>query len=88
MRSNFIEWKLSIDIVLTDYGYKYVLRKTYVGLDNPTSKKIEADWKWKKVDTIAKCSFLDSMSLILQSQHEMMSHASDIMYSMSEMFMS
>lgn len=86
---NFIEWKKTVDIVLPTDGYKYVLMEPCVRLGkNPTPQEIEVDLKWKKDDTMAKCYLLASMSPILQSQHEMMPFATDIMYNLSEMFMS
>lgn len=73
---NFVEWKRNVIIVLTTNGYKYILTEAYVRPgENPTLEMVQADLKWKKDDTMEKCYLLASISPVLQSQHEMMSHA-------------
>src|SRR5579862_6779626 len=84
---NYVDWKRNLDIVLTAEEYKYVLIENCPDIDaNSTEDQLEAERKWKKANSMAKCYMLASMSNVLQTQHEHMDTAYDIMMSLSEMF--
>ena len=56
-------------------------------LDSDSSKEeVEAYQLWRKVDEMARCYILASMSNILQHQHENMASAYDMMMNLKEMF--
>ena len=77
---NYKEWKRNLMLVLTCEKYKFVLTKKC-----PTAES-EAKTKWKEADDVAKCYIIGSMSSALQSQHENMATAKDIMDSLEQMF--
>ncbi|WP_163813176.1 hypothetical protein, partial [Pseudodesulfovibrio sp. JC047] len=84
---NYVDWKRNLDIVLTAEEYKYVLIENCPEIDtNSTEDQLEAERKWKKANSMAKCYMLASMSNVLQTQHEHMDTAYEIMMSLSEMF--
>ena len=84
---NYVDWKRNLDIVLTAEEYKYVLTEICPEIDeNSSESQLEAERKWKKANNMAKCYMLASMSNVLQTQHENMDTAYDIMLSLSEMF--
>lgn len=84
---NYVDWKRNLDIVLTAEEYRYVLSEPCPTVDDySTDDQLEAERKWKKANSMAKCYMLASMSNVLQTQHEQMDTASDIMLSLSEMF--
>ena len=86
--TNYVNWKTNLDIVLTAKEYKYVLTEACPELPvvGATDEQIAAHKKWKKADEMARCYMLASMTDVLQKQHEMITNASDIIYSLKEMF--
>ena len=84
---NYVDWKKNLNIVLTAEEYKYVLSEPCPTVDDySTDDQLEAKNKWKKANSMAKCYMLASISNVLQTQHEQMDTAADIMLSLSEMF--
>ena len=85
---NYVDWKRNLDIVLTAEGYKYVLITLKLSEPIPDSSQKEKDKyeKWVKANDMAKCYILASVSNILQHQHQFYTFASDIMFSLKEMF--
>ena len=74
-RSNYVDWKRNLDIVLTAEEHKYVLTQPcpcFPSLDAPLE--------------MAKCYILASISNVLQHQRQDVELALDIMLSLKEMF--
>ena len=87
-RSNYVDWKRNLDIVLTDKEYKYVLDElcpNFPALDAPSEEKQRYDC-WQKSNEMAKCYILASISNVLQYQIQDVELVSDIMLSLKEMF--
>ena len=87
-RSNYVDWKRNLDIVLTVEEHKYVLNElcpNFPALDAPSEEKQRFDC-WKKSNEMAKCYILASISNVLQHQMQDVELASDIMFSLKEMF--
>ncbi|XP_038714996.1 uncharacterized protein LOC120008684 [Tripterygium wilfordii] len=86
--TNYPNWKRNLDIVLTSEEYKFVLTEVCPELpeEGATEEQISAHKKWKKADEMARCYMLASMSDVLQTQHQNMTSAYDIIYSLKEMF--
>ncbi|XP_057948177.1 uncharacterized protein LOC131143825 [Malania oleifera] len=88
VRSNYIDWKWNLIIVLTAEEYKYVLVEvcTQKPSKGATDEEPQAYWKWIKVDEMTQCYILASMSNVLQHQHQFMPSAYDIMQNLKEIF--
>ena len=87
-RSNYVDWKRNLDIVLTAEEYKYVLTQpcsSFPSLDAPPEEKQRYD-RWQKSNEMAKCYILASISNVLQHQMQDIELVSDIMLSLKEMF--
>ena len=87
-QQNFIDWKRNLDIVLTADGYKYVLtdpKPQEPGPDSSAEDKEKFE-KWVKANDMAKCYILASVSNVIQPQHQFYTVASDILFSIKEMF--
>ncbi|XXG72990.1 hypothetical protein AAC387_Pa07g1975 [Persea americana] len=88
MESNFIDWKRTLDIVLTASGCRYVL--TIPSLPEPEldAPQFEKDLytKWTKDNVMARCFIQASMSSDLQHQHRSYKSAYDIISNLKEMF--
>ncbi|XP_038699662.1 uncharacterized protein LOC119996956 [Tripterygium wilfordii] len=86
--TNYVNWKRNLDIVLTSEEYKFVLTEVCLELpeEGATDEQSSAHKKWKKADEMARCYMLASMSDVLQTQHQNMTSAYDIIYSLKEMF--
>ena len=87
-RSNYVDWKRNLDIVLTAEEHKYVLTQpclSFPSLDAPLEEKQRYD-HWQKSNEMAKCYILASISNVLKHQMQDIELASDIMLSLKEMF--
>ncbi|XP_030964317.1 uncharacterized protein LOC115985517 [Quercus lobata] len=87
-RSNYVDWKRNLDIVLTIEEHKFVLYKpcpNFPSFDAPPEEKQQYD-HWQKSNEKAKCYILESISNVLQHQMQDLELASDIMLSLNEMF--
>ena len=85
---NYVDWKRNLDIVLTAKGYKFAPtspKPSELVPDASQEDKEKYD-KWVKDNDMAKCYILASMSNVLQHQHQFFTVASDIMFSLKEMF--
>ena len=81
---NFIEWEQRLDIVLIAEDYKYVLTTPCpVVRANSSKEQKDAEAKWQKANSMAKCYMLGSMSDILRSKHKHFDTAKEIMTSLS-----
>ena len=69
-RSNYVDWKRNLDIVLTVEGYKYVLTEKRLNLYAANAPRLERKRykKWVKADEMARCYILVSISSVLQHQ--------------------
>ena len=79
---------MNLDIVLTADGYKYVLtdpKPHEPGPDSSAEDKEKFE-KWVKANDMAKCYILASVSNVIQHQHQFYTVASDILFSIKEMF--
>ena len=85
---NFITWKRNLDIVLTSDDYKFVLTEPCPPIPSKDDSEMDHSYYelWKKADRMATCYMLASMSDVLQSQHQSMGSAADIMLNLTEMF--
>ena len=85
---NYIDWKRNLNLVLTIEEYKFVLTNVCPPpLDSDSSKeKVKAYQQWRKVDEMARCYILASMSNVLQHQHEHMAISYDMMMNLKKMF--
>ena len=66
-RSNYIDWKRNLGIVLTAEEHKYVLTQpcpSFPSLDAPLKEKQRYD-RWQKSNEMAKCYILSSISNVL-----------------------
>ena len=80
IESNFIDWKRTLDTVLTASGCRYVLTIPSLPepeLDAPQFKK-DLYTKWNKDNEMARCFIQASMSDVLQYQHQSYKSAYDI----------
>ena len=86
--SNYIDWKRTLNLVLTAQEYKFVLTDVCPPHPDSDSSKEEfkAYQKWRKADEMVRCYILASMSNILQHQHENMATTYDMMMSLKEIF--
>ena len=87
-RSNYVDQKRNLDIVLTAEEHKYVLTQPcpiFPSLDAPPDEKQRYD-RWQKSNEMAKCYILASISNVLQHLMQDVELASDIMLSLKEMF--
>ena len=77
-----------MDIVLTADGYKYVLTTPKPSKPGPDSSKEDKEKfeKWVKANNMAKCYILAYVSNVIQHQHQLFIVASDILFSLKEMF--
>ena len=78
---NYINWKKNLNMVLIAEEYKFVLTDVYPPAPDSDSLKeeVEAYQTWHKVEEMARCYILASMSNVLQHQHEHMATAYDMM---------
>ena len=85
---NYVDWKMNLDIVLTADGHKFVLTTPKPQEPTPESSKEDKEnyEKWVKANDMAKCYILASVSNVLQHQHQFYTVASDILFSLKEMF--
>ena len=86
-RSNYVDQKRNLDIVLTTEEHNYVLSQhcpNFSSLDAPEEKQPHDHWQ--KSNEMAKCYILASISNILQHQMQDVELASDIMLRLKEMF--
>ena len=87
-RSNYINWKINLDIILTAEEHKYVLSQhcsNFPSLDALPEEK-QRYYRWQKSSEMVKCYILASISNVLQHQMQDVELASDIMLSLKEMF--
>ena len=62
--SNYVDWKINLDIVLTAEEHKFVLNQpcpNFPSLDAPSEEKQRYD-RWQKSNEMAKCYILASIS--------------------------
>ena len=85
---NYIDWKRNLNLVLTAEEYKFVLTDVCPPPPDSDSSKeeVKAYQSWRKVDEMARCYKLASMSNILQHQHENMATAYDMMMNLKKIF--
>ena len=83
-----MDWKRNLNLVLTAKDCAYVLTKICLSPPDSisTPKEDAAYHKWQKMDKLARCYILASMSNVLQQQHESMLTAYDILLNVKEMF--
>ena len=87
-RSNYVDWKRNLDIVLTAKEHKYVLTKpcpSFPSLDAPLEEKQRYD-PWQKSNEMTKCYILASISNVLQHKMQDVELTLDIILSLKEMF--
>lgn len=77
---NYKEWKRNLMLVLTCEKYKFVLQEKC-----PTNNQDKMT-KWKDANDVAKCYIIGSISPTLQTQHEALANAKEIMDSLEQMF--
>ncbi|XP_075636736.1 uncharacterized protein LOC142608972 [Castanea sativa] len=85
---NYVDWKRNLDIVLIVEEHKFVLSEPCLDiptLDAPSEERQRYD-RWWKSNKMSTCYVLASISNVLQHQMEDMELASDIMFSLKEMF--
>ncbi|XP_042065489.1 uncharacterized protein LOC121809005 [Salvia splendens] len=84
----YIVWKQNLDIVLTAEEYKYVLTTECPPepAANASAAVKDTYRKWRKVNKMAKCYVLASMSTVLQHQHQGMNTATEIMNNLNNLF--
>ncbi|CAL5428922.1 unnamed protein product [Camellia sinensis] len=94
-RSNYVDWKRNLIIVLTAEKLNHVLTTDPPALPEAVAtdeqreavrKWREAVRKWHEADDVAKCYILASMANVLQKQHEGVPTAKDMMINLKEMF--
>ena len=85
---NYTDWKKNLNLLLTVKGYKFVLTEVCPPLPDSDSSKeeVKAYQRWQKVEKMARCYILASMSNVLQQQHESMATTYDMMFNLKEMF--
>ncbi|KAH9782875.1 hypothetical protein KPL71_009102 [Citrus sinensis] len=85
---NYIDWKINLFIVLTAEKYKYVLTQPCppVSVDDAHRNQRRLYEKWQKANEMAKCYILSSISNILQTKHQNLEIATEIMDSLQQMF--
>ncbi|KAH9753635.1 hypothetical protein KPL71_015142 [Citrus sinensis] len=85
---NYIDWKRNLFIVLTAENYKYVLTQPCppVPADDAHRNQRRLYEKWQKANEMAKCYILASISNILQTKHQNLETATEIMDSLQQMF--
>nr|XP_016502796.1 PREDICTED: uncharacterized protein LOC107820943 [Nicotiana tabacum] len=85
---NYVDWKRNLDIVLIAEEYKFVLDEVCPEKpgDDATDDEQKAYQKCIKVDEMARCYILASMSNVLQHHHQSMESAYDILENLKEMF--
>ena len=87
-RSNNVDWKRNLNIVLTTEEHKYVLSQpcpNFPSLDASLEEKQRYD-HWQKSNEMAKCYIIASISNVLQHQMKDVKLAPNIMLSLKEMF--
>ena len=72
---NYMDWKRSLDIVLTSKELKWVTQEERDNYHN-----------WQKVDQKTKCIILGSLDTVLQHQYMSMPTTYDILVNLHEMF--
>ena len=85
---SYVDWKRNLDIVLIAEEHKFVLSEpcpNFPTLDAPSKERQRYD-RWWKSNEMAKCYILTSISNVLQHQMQDVELASDIMFSLKEMF--
>lgn len=85
---NYIDWKRNLFIVLTAENYKYVLTQPCppVPADDAHRNQRRLYEKWQKANEMAKCYILASISNILQTKHQNLETATEIIDSLQQMF--
>ncbi|WP_220451095.1 retrotransposon gag domain-containing protein, partial [Streptomyces plicatus] len=88
MESNFIDWKRTLDIVLTASGCRHVITIPSPLEPEPDVLQYVKDayTKWTKDNEMARCFIQASMSSVLQHQHQSYKSAYDIISNLKEMF--
>ncbi|XP_070036266.1 uncharacterized protein [Nicotiana tomentosiformis] len=86
--SNYVDWKMNLDIVLTAEGYKFVITEECSEKpdEDVTNNHVKAYDKWVEGDEMVRCYILASMANVLQHQHQSMGSAYDMLKSLKEMF--
>ncbi|XP_050255077.1 uncharacterized protein LOC126700959 [Quercus robur] len=87
-KSNYVDRKRNLDIVLTVEEHKYVLSQpcpNFPSLDAHPEGKQRYD-RWQKSNEMAKCYILAFISNVLHHQMKDVELASDIMLSLKQMF--
>ena len=86
--TNYVDWKKKLNMILTAKDCAFVLTEICPSPPDSISTPEEdaAYHKWQKVDKLARCYVLASMSNVLQQQHERMLTAFDILLNVKEMF--
>ena len=85
---NYVDWKRNLHIILTVDGHKYVLTTPCPPKpsDDSTQEEKDAYKAWLRSDEVARCYILASVNNVLQQQHRDIDNASDMIYSITEMF--
>nr|XP_023920003.1 uncharacterized protein LOC112031546 [Quercus suber] len=85
---NYVDWKRNLDIVLIAKEHKFVLSEPCPDFPtlNAPSEERQLYYRWRKSNEMAKCYILLSISNVLQHQMQDVEPASDIMFSLKEMF--
>ena len=87
-RSNYVDWKRNLGIVLTTEEHKFVLNQpcpNFPSLDAPFKEKQQYD-RWQESNEMAKCYIRASISNVLQHKMQDVELASNIMLNLKEMF--
>ena len=86
--TNYVDWKRNLNLVLTAEDCAFVLTEICPSpLDSTSTPYEDATYqKWQKMDKLARCYILASMSNVLQQQHERMLTAYDILLNVKEIF--
>ncbi|OVA04163.1 hypothetical protein BVC80_7929g2 [Macleaya cordata] len=85
---NFVDWKRSLDIVLTTQDYKFVLLEDCPAVPGPDAlEPVREEYqRWMKANDMAKCYIMASLSNVLQQQFENTPKAKDIIEELRLMF--
>ena len=81
---NYKDWKRKLFIVLIAKNYKYVLTQPRppVSAEDAHRNQMRLFEKWQKVNEMAKCYILASIFNILQTKHQNLETATEIMDSL------
>ena len=88
MGTNYVDWKINLNLVLTAEDCAFVLTEICPSPPDSISTPEEdvAYHKWQKTDKLGRCYVLASMFNVLQQQYKRMLAAYDILLNVKEMF--